>query len=150
VKIFAVLVFRERILTHDVMARRGIACEMRCYLCDSCHFEYASHLFFDCLYAQRVWRVMGAILGYRLMCIGDSMSQTWDRSYRNAMLAGVSKKEWATRFTCVLWFVWRQRNEMIFRESHLPVEILCNRIKEKGDLWMRFCRGDCTAKKLHN
>lgn len=48
------LIFRGRILTHDVMDRRGIPCEKLCCLCDSCEMEDVCHLFFECIYAQRV------------------------------------------------------------------------------------------------
>lgn len=44
--------------------------------------EDAVHLFFNCEYAQCVWRTMGLLYGHRLMRMGDYMEQIWDNSMK--------------------------------------------------------------------
>lgn len=106
VKIFAVLVLRERILTHDVMDRRGISCELRCHLCDSCEMENACHLLFECCVCAKgvennecPSRVL--VNEYRRIDVTD-MGQINEKCFDGEC---IKKKEWATRFLWVLWYV---------------------------------------------
>lgn len=41
----------------------------------------------------------------------------------------------------VLWGLWKQRNEVIFRGKRMPLGILAGRIKEETTLWLSFCKG---------
>lgn len=43
-KFFEFLVIRECILTHDVMAKRGTMCDMRCFLCDKFDYSLVGYL----------------------------------------------------------------------------------------------------------
>lgn len=85
---------------------------------------------------------MGILYGHRLMRMGDSMEQIWDNSMKEmSYLEGRAKKNWMSHFLCMLWMLWRRRNEKIFRGNDLLLEILCTRIKQEGDLWIKFCEG---------
>ncbi|XP_078180599.1 U-box domain-containing protein 33-like [Carex rostrata] len=42
-------------------------------------------------------------------------------------------------FMAVLWSLWRQRNEVIFRDSKLPTRVVANRAEEDAKMWLKFC-----------
>ena len=112
VQVFAVLMLMNMILTHDTMCRRGMQCDLRCVMCDSCRVETEIHLFFRCRYAALVWRGIERCKGKTVMKIGDSIERTWDDSWEEARQDGtMERKDWATLFMCVVWNLWKQRNE---------------------------------------
>lgn len=55
VRMFAYLLFKGRILTRDVLQRRGIPCQIDCVLCTRNAQETASHLLFECTYTAQLW-----------------------------------------------------------------------------------------------
>lgn len=118
VKVFAYLLLQGRILTHDVMIKRHMGCELRCVLCNNCDLETTHHLFFSCQYATRVWDRIELHMRSKLMIREDTVEQTWDSSRTSCSIAG-NKKVWTSKFMCVLWFIWRHRNEKIFPDRLL-------------------------------
>ena len=124
------------------MAKRGFHCELPCVLCTGWACETANHLLFECAYARSVWNRLSNRLGYRLMVLGDSIEQTWSRSKRSAMAAGIqNERGWIVCFSITMWFVWKQRNEKVFRDKVLLSMNLVDRIHKEGILWMKFCKG---------
>lgn len=39
----------------------------------------------------------------------------------------------------VLWSLWRQRNEVIFRSKKLPPWLVANRASKDVKLWQQYC-----------
>lgn len=99
VKIFAFLVLRRRILTHDLMLERGMMCdELRCLLCSCSMLETTLHLMFYCEYSTRVWEQVQIRIGQTLLIRSNSVTQTWFLS--STTYAGGAKGK---RFIAVLW-----------------------------------------------
>ncbi|KAJ4813466.1 hypothetical protein LUZ62_026032 [Rhynchospora pubera] len=60
IKIFIVcLPIYGRLLTQDQLLRRNIPCTQNCVLCQQHVCETASHLFFYCSFAARLWNDLG-------------------------------------------------------------------------------------------
>ena len=55
VRIFAYLMLQGKVLTRDVLRRRGIQVERKCVLCSNCPVESGLHLFYLCPYTVEVW-----------------------------------------------------------------------------------------------
>jgi hypothetical protein len=137
VKFFTYLWLHNKILTHESMLRRGLHCVPDCALCTNCPMESTFHLFFQCQYALQVWNYFGD-----LVTISNSVESTWERSWhRYRVINHENKRTWATRFVGVLWGIWRQRNEMIFRGKRMPPFILAERIRGEIQLWLHYGGG---------
>ncbi|XP_078175174.1 uncharacterized protein LOC144568677 [Carex rostrata] len=135
VKFFCYLVLQDRVLTHEILQRRGMTCDLKCVMCDTCPLETAHHLFFQCPNAIEVW---GRFL--HLFQLADTVEDTWEASLRHhCYTTGQRKSEWATSFMAILWSLWRQRNELIFRGAKLPTWLVANRAREDAGLWTRYC-----------
>lgn len=39
---------------------------------------------------------------------------------------------------CACWWLWRQRNQVIFRGETMGAEILGTKIVQEGGLWQKF------------
>lgn len=138
-KVFAYLMLRGKLLTHEIMRRRGFNCQLECYTCNRCPLETAFHLFFNCRYARRVWHFTQSLMGTSILTLSDSVTGTWQTSWHQVRAIGVLSKEcWCTLFICGCWMIWKQRNAKIFRENQLPPEIVANLIVDEFRLWMKY------------
>lgn len=140
VKIFAFLMLKEKILTHDVMEKINIRCNLEYVLCQTCPLETAKHLLFLCSYADKVWRRLAGRLDYHVCTVSDSMQSTWENSLKK--IRG-RQLDWLKRgpilFLCSCWHIWRQRCEKIFREKLMPPERMADRILQDAEQWNKYC-----------
>lgn len=135
VKVFAHLLLRKWILSHQMMIQRGLSCEPRCHTCDRCPMETLNHIFFTCEFAKEVWQHLSSLLGYDLMRVGESLTATWEASKVVAKrYGGLSMKEWFPKFICACWNIWKQRNEKIFRNRQMLSQVV-----DEIALWNKFC-----------
>lgn len=140
VKMFAFLLLTNKLLTHEVMMRRGFQCDEGCQTCQGGEVESLLHKLFQCPYAKRVWDCVASATGYQLMVQGEDVAEVWQASANRAkVLERGKKKQWAAKFICACWHIWKNRNAVIFREEHIPPQILAGRIIEEMVLWLKFC-----------
>lgn len=59
------------------------------------------------------------------------------RSFRGNNKEGI--KQSTTWFICVVWGIWKQRNERVFRGNNMPPGLLAKRILQDGRLWLNYC-----------
>lgn len=135
VKFFAVMMLKDKLLSHEVMERRHIHCELKCVVCNDCPKKSSLHLLFLCAYATHVWFIVSNMLGYRLMHQAMTVQDIWLVS-REAR-GGKKKKEWVTQFMCTLWSLWKHRNEVVFGGTRVEPRILAERIVQDCELWMK-------------
>src|SRR5664279_1592685 len=67
VKVFTVMLLRDKQLTHEVMKKRRVQCEPHCIICNNCPIESAAHFVILCPFATHVWFLMSNTVGYSLM-----------------------------------------------------------------------------------
>lgn len=149
VKIFTLLMLKERILTQDTMARRGIPCEMQCFMCRSGQVESVLHLFFECSNTTLVWGEVQRLMGRNLIVLEATIQDTWEASWDKVRReGGMNRTEWTTTCMCVTWNLWKQRNETVFREKTKPPAILVKHILDELVLWKRCCRGSANREGI--
>ncbi|KAF3336403.1 hypothetical protein FCM35_KLT18989 [Carex littledalei] len=78
-------------------------------------------------------------MGIGIMTHGDTLTETWEASFRGAVRGSMKKGHWLTNFLCAFWHILKQRNARIFRGEHLPLQVLAYRILEESTLWIKFC-----------
>ena len=131
------LLLYNKILTHEVMVKRGFNCDPACVMCSMNLVDNAFHLFFQCNYARQVWVCMRS-----LVQLDVSADRLWEASWSSYKVVGrESKRVWMTRVMAVLWGVWKQRNAYIFRRQCKPPWLLARDIKEETEMWLKCCRG---------
>lgn len=132
VRIFAYLWLKGKLLTHDRMHEKGITSELSCATCAKCTFETAMHLFFQCSYASAFWSRVNMVIGHRIMIEGNSVQLTFDRSWRNYR-GRLQRQTWNTYFIAACWFLWKERNSMIFNRKLRDPKWVADRAVERGD-----------------
>ena len=110
IKIFMWYLIKGVVLTKDNLFKRNWHGSKRCVYCDS--DETIQHLFFNCHYAQFMWRLVYWVLGL-----------SKPRSVRHAFgnwLLGVSSKTknlLITGVSAVCWAIWISRNDLVFHNK---------------------------------
>lgn len=84
------MLLKDRILTREVLERRGIWCELPCEVCNTGDTETAIHLFFMSPYAQAVWRLLFRQVHINPSLIrGETVSEFWDSAWDQARGLGM-------------------------------------------------------------
>lgn len=65
----------DRILTREVLRRRGIVTDLHCINCENCPVESLVHLIFLCPYAIAVWFHIASLLGKSIFKIASSVKE---------------------------------------------------------------------------
>ncbi|XP_078177552.1 bidirectional sugar transporter SWEET4-like isoform X3 [Carex rostrata] len=130
----------NKILTRDVLQRRNIGGRTECAMCQNCNLETALHLLILCPFAKQVWSQVSMKLGYKLIEEGRSLEETWSKS----ILQTIAKPtDWRitgpVRIICVCWWIWRQRNAVVFAGKEMRPQQLADLICMEMMLWMRYC-----------
>lgn len=140
VKIFTYLAMQGKILTRDTLRRRGMNILATCVMCDNCPVESVLHLLYLCPYATTVWFYVAQSLKRPIMkqamTVQGILSCSWQMVKQQG---GMSRKEWMSRFICVTWIIWKQRNAVVFGDNRLPPRLLAERCITERHLWLKYC-----------
>lgn len=140
VRLFIFLAIKGKLLTRDVLRRRGMNLEAHCSVCQNCPTESIAHVLYLCPYAVSVWFHVAAMLGYPLMKPAGIVEGIWNASWEMAKQGGYQPtKEWVVRFSCVSWHIWKQWNNVVFNNREIEALILAKRCVEEMKLWLTFC-----------
>lgn len=150
VKIFAWLLFRDRLNTRVNLIHKHIISVSDCPRCLT-DAEDATHLFISCPYAARIWMRLG------ITPISDSIDDLWDAS----LPQGVPPRIWPFVLLTTLWKIWEARNDKAFRaldrrsttSARLIIsdlDIWSHRLSVPGDKeavssWRSFLSARCTV-----
>lgn len=143
VRVFGYLFLKGKLLTRDVLRSRRINCDGACVMCTGRRNESLIHLTFHCGFARRVWRFVQEKLGIRLIVEvpgARTVRDIWfESSAKFIQGSNFGAKEWTTTMLCICWGIWRQRNDVIFRNSVVPAEVVGQRVLQESWLWRKYC-----------
>ncbi|PRQ40733.1 putative reverse transcriptase zinc-binding domain-containing protein [Rosa chinensis] len=103
-------VLHARVLSEDLLQRRGIALASRCGLCCK-NVESVEHIFLNCSFASAIWLFL--LHNFELGALPSSLLNVYNcglHAGRSAQL----KELWMVAFTTALWFIWNSRNKVRF------------------------------------
>ncbi|CAN1743900.1 hypothetical protein LINPERHAP1_LOCUS1949 [Linum perenne] len=134
--------------TIDNLQRRGFYLANRCVLCSS-NNESVEHIFLGCDFVSEIWSRLSSTLSIhapRPMSIAGFI-QGWKG------LNCVSNYQSAMRviLQAVFWFIWKERNDRIFRDLCATPEVVLHKILFAVGDWLlvagSFSVADCAAWK---
>lgn len=140
VKLFAYMVLQGKLLTKDILRRRGMDILVSCAMCMNCPVESTLHLLYLCPYAVSVWFEVSQLLNKTIMHPAMTVQQIWEASWQKAAQQGdTNRKKWLLMFCCTSWEIWKQRNDAIFNDRRLPAKLLAGRCVQQMRLWIKYC-----------
>lgn len=108
IRAFLWLVLNHRVLTRDVMGRKGWIGDHTCSLCGAAD-ETASHLFLQCPQTQLLWSWVHSQGDWHLNL--TSLDELWEGCQT---LTGNELRNHLTLLGALLWVVWGERNRLTF------------------------------------
>ncbi|CAN1759570.1 hypothetical protein LINPERHAP1_LOCUS7188, partial [Linum perenne] len=108
-------VFLRKIATQDNLQKRGFSLPNRCVLCDS-NNESIDHIFLSCIFSADIWLMLSS----RLFIHGplpssiEAFINGWKGLNCDQRLNSDVMK---VLLHALLWFIWKERNDRIFKES---------------------------------
>jgi hypothetical protein len=105
-KLFNWLMIENKLLTWEILQRRGFVGPGWCILCKK-NRESISHLFADCHFTCSVWERIFFKLNFLGAWTGDSMNERF-KKWR------LLYSDYLTLPFHICWFIWKERNLTIF------------------------------------
>ena len=123
VKIFAWLMFRDRLNSKCNLLRKHIVTASLCPRCGH-DGETSAHIFLACPLAQRIWQRIG-------LSPSSCIDGLWDCRLPTQVDAVI----WHSVLLIILWKIWDSRNAMTFRQQNHHSIITLRRIIDDLMLW---------------
>ena len=126
VKVFAWLLFLDRVNTRDLLERRHCKppnVPVTCVLCSLGLRETREHLFFQCPFAITCWNTIG---------FSWDTTQEFHQMLQSHRSARPHLSCFMEIFLVACWLLWKQRNDLIFK--HIQPSTFCS---EMGNLISR-------------
>eukprot|EP00253_Pinus_taeda_P035878 PITA_35878 len=115
IKLFMWLVLHRKILTWDNIRKRGVLGPSRCQLCEV-QEETMEHLLNNCIFTSRLWDSFASIFQQSDRDIG-SLFNTLTNWRKNFSDNEVLSSAWALTPCFIIWNVWKERNNRIFKNA---------------------------------
>ena len=131
------LAILEKLNTKELLWKKGLLNEdqIRCTFYSD-QAENFNHVLMACSVSWNIWCTMAKDLNQAL-----SMPDTFRKHYEDWMGRKwrnvVMKKLWCSTFFAVAWSLWLMRNEIIFQQKQLDVQVLCSLIRWRVALWTK-------------
>ena len=115
IKHFLWQLLSEALAIGDNLRRRHIRNQPQCHRCCQ-DDETTQHLFFDCFYAQQVWRASGIPL-QELRTIGITTATKMELLLSNIMTH--QQPQFFNLAIWILWRLWKSRNQLVFQRRSI-------------------------------
>jgi ribonuclease HI len=113
-KSFIWLMVENKILTWEILQRRGFIGPSICMLCKK-HEESTQHLFMECSFTVEVWRKLKNSINYSGNWAGNNLMECF-KQWK------VLNFPFQTLPALICWFIWREQNQVIFEDSDPSVQ----------------------------
>ncbi|PWA81086.1 reverse transcriptase domain, Reverse transcriptase zinc-binding domain protein [Artemisia annua] len=118
---------QRKLVTQDTMEKWGIYFVNRCQLCFK-ELEDHNHLFFKCEYSCEVWNKIKDMSGI------NGVNKDWLDNIQELATHPTGNNIWSVlrriRFAACIYFLWQERNNRIFRDTHKDWETVAKLIEE--------------------
>ena len=104
---------RNKILTINQLKKRGWNMPNRCYLSKEKE-EASDHLFLFFKKATMLWRLIFSLFGVQRV-LHSSIKRNLS-GWHDAFVGKMREKAWRATHLCLLWTLWKERNERAFND----------------------------------
>ena len=147
VEVFCWLVVAGKVSTVDVLRRKGLTLENindRCSLCGR-EDETINHLFLHCDFAAFIWKHFLKVCGIS-WCLPSSLVDIVE-GWRLGPFSGCGLLMWKCIPFAILWSIWKERNDRIFKGSQTAVEDTVPLVTLRLSKWL-LCKIEFSNLKL--
>lgn len=136
IELFVWFSILEKLNTRAKLAHLGIIppSEAHCVMCGT-FTESSNHLLIHCSFAYHLWSWWLEVWGLQWAFPADLRSAfiQWSPPHKGIFF----KKVWLASFSIILWTIWKERNERIFKQSSSSVQQLPNLVLLRLSWWIK-------------
>lgn len=115
-RVFVWRIINKALDTKDNLNKRSIQVDSSCVFCLRCE-ESCSHSFRDCQFVGRIWKA--SQLGINVMSAHYIDISEWIKNFLMFFWKEDGQdSQRVLAFVAVLWAIWLQRNNIVFRNNH--------------------------------
>jgi len=134
VKFFAWLALKQRLWTADRRRRHNLDAHDTCWLCDQ-EAETVDHMLISCSFAKVIWWNILSWMDCACSFQGQPLIHTaWE--YLRGLQTRERKHGFDSLFMCIIWVIWKERNNRLFEETSCTTAELQDKIKLDVKLWI--------------
>ncbi|KAJ4771274.1 RNA-directed DNA polymerase (reverse transcriptase)-related family protein [Rhynchospora pubera] len=137
VKLFAVLLFHNRLLTQEALHKRNIMVQPGCVLCSSANLETAPHLFSICPFAVQIWQKLKLLFPPLSAAYLGDLQSLWEHFLQYSCSG--RDNNLAILTLTALWAIWLERNNRIFKQQRRTVDSISHWIVTQHSLFLKHC-----------
>jgi len=131
------LALHGKLNTKEMLWKKGLLQEdqISCSFCLA-QTENLNHILMTCPVSWKTWCSIAKNMD-QVLTMPDTFRKHYEdwmaRRWRNTTI----KKLWCSAFFAVAWSLWLMRNEIIFQQKEMDVQILCNLIRWRVTFWTK-------------
>ncbi|CAN1759429.1 Putative ribonuclease H protein At1g65750 [Linum perenne] len=127
-------VYHKKIATIDNLQRRGFYLANRCVLCLNSS-ESVEHLFLHCSFVSTIWSLLSSRLSFHGPFHGDMKG--FILAWKGMNCVSGFDPAMKTIMHAVFWFIWKERNDRIFKDSSSSCQALLFKLWFTVGDWLR-------------
>ena len=109
----------SKVLTLDLVRKRGWSMENKCFLCHE-EQESIDHVLIHCDKTRFAWHILFSLFGVSWV-LPSSMRELL-LSWHGSFVGRKRKKVWQAIPLCLLWTIWKERNNRALDNKELSVQ----------------------------
>lgn len=114
-RVFLWLAYHQKIMSNEIRKKKGFTNQDSCHRCNGI-VEDVGHILRWCPNAEDVWRRVAP---------SEYASSGWSKPLTDWLgenVRSARKSLWSEKFMVVAWWLWRWRNEEVFKEDYKTTE----------------------------
>ena len=135
----------NRISTIDQLKKRGWNMSHRCYLCNEKE-EISDHLILFCKKATMLWSLIFSIFGLQWVLHSSIKRNLF--GWHGAFVGKRREKAWRVVPICLMWTLWKERNERAFNDIERSNQALKHSFLYTLVNWVRVFIDDHTLSMI--
>ncbi|XP_031126953.1 uncharacterized protein LOC116029190 [Ipomoea triloba] len=129
VKLFIWKIIHNGLLVNSERRKRGLATQGDCPNCDEGE-ETLDHIFRRCHVAVDCWRLVNGPA--RFNASSHVPLVRWIEENCTGTRGGSKNNNWSSFFPCVLWNLWKARNQFVFKSSLIPASVTYRKASQEA------------------
>jgi len=137
VEFFMWLALLGKLNTKEVLWKKGLlqVNQLNCPFCTA-EIESLSHILMACPASWTIWDIIAKDMD-QVLSMPGSFKQHFEEWMKRKWRNTIMKKIWCSSFFAISWSLWLMRNEMIFQQKEMNVQMLCNLIRWRVAFWTK-------------
>lgn len=150
-RFFMWLLLQNRVWTAAPLQLRGWPNDYFCLLCVR-NLETAAHLFMECCVVRNIWERVTIWTGATCLAPANWIQIESLQDWILLMVSGLptsTREALKSLIMLVIWEIWKERNNRVFRKSSRSVQQLVSTIQDEAKTWAYAGTKACSTCCLH-